>query len=714
MPTEMIRAAAAPRLMLRAILPVEIAAAATEGEGDGEGEGAPMKRPTFSISGYTGAPMYVAGFYSPVILDLAGLKAASQEIPVLRDHDPSCIVGMTDSVKINAAGVKMTGIVTGENDHAEEVVTQARNGFKWQASVGAGIDRREFLDSGKTAQVNGRTVAGPIVIAREATIYEISFVAIGADGATSASVAASQPLGSPTGDHVMNFEAWLQAKGFDPAALSEQQKAALKASYVAEQKPAEATPAPAAGGADGSVLAAQRLSQIFAETQAEEDRVAKITDIAARYVRERPASVSTIKKLAEMAVEAKGTKPEEFELNLLRATRAGAPAVIGNGRDAKLGASVIEAAVCLAGNLDKAELEKAYDERALNAANDCFRRGLGLRDLIMVAARSNGYDSAIWDDDRTVLRAAFNKLDVRADGFSTLSLPNILANVANKFLMQGFNAVETGWRQIAKVRPVRDFKQISTNTLTGGFLFEKVGASGELKHATVGEKNYTNQADTCGRIFAITRKDIINDDLGALTEVPMRIGRGAALALNNSFWTTFLATRDTFWASGNSNLITGGGTVLSSAALTTATTKFRKQTDPDGYPLGITPKILLVPPELEITADELMTSSFINTGGSSSTDKVPNRNVWGGKYTVVTSTYLSNSAITNYSTTQWFLLADPMDLPTIEVVFLNGRDTPIVESADAEFDSLGIQMRGYFDYGVALQEFRASVRSAGA
>jgi hypothetical protein len=56
---------------------------------------------------------------------------------------------------------------------------------------------------------------------------------------------------------------------------------------------------------------------------------------------------------------------------------------------------------------------------------------------------------------------------------------------------------------------------------------------------------------------------------------------------------------------------------------------------------------------------------------------------------------MSNSSYTGYSTTAWYLLANPDDLPVIEVAFLNGRETPVVESADADFDTLGVQFRGY-------------------
>lgn len=152
----------------------------------------PAKRPTFTIIGYTGAVMSISGFYSPVIVDLAGLKADTQQLPALRDHDAGRIVGQTSAISIDGKGVRLTGTVTGDNADATEVVTQAKNGFEWKASIGANIVRREFLDAGKKATVNGREVVGPVVIAREALLQEISFVSIGADNKTSATVAAKK------------------------------------------------------------------------------------------------------------------------------------------------------------------------------------------------------------------------------------------------------------------------------------------------------------------------------------------------------------------------------------------------------------------------------------------------------------------------------------------------------------------------------------------
>jgi phage head maturation protease len=701
-----------PALNITAAAPVEIRAA--------EGEG---KRPTFEIVGYTGAAMNVEGFYSPVIVELSGLVAERERIPILLGHDRERVIGQATPT-IDSGGVRLSGTITGDDDDARKVVTHAKNGFEWQASIGASVIRQEFVKAGEKAVVNGREVHGPILIAREARLYETSFVSVGADSQTSATVAASNPPGTPQGAHPM-FEQWLQAKGFDPTALNDVQKASLKAAYDAEQAAANAAVAAAAGNGNGGGNggqatppghggtnggSTQTLDEIVAARRAEDARVAEITRITAEAINARPMLVNELEAMARAAIEARTTTPTEFELHVLRATRASvAPGAIVRQGDRRASIRTIEAAVCLAGGLEKPE--KHFDDATLNAASDRFPHGIGLRDLMLMAARENGYTGYGSSDVRGLLEAAFRP-GLQAQGWSTVSLPGIFTNTANKFLVSGFNAVEDTWRAIAARGSVRDFKARTSYSLTGGAMYEKVGPGGELKHGTLGELSYTNRAETYGRMFAITRQDIINDDLGALTEIPRKLGRGAALKLNDVFWAEFMDNA-AFFTAGRGNYIEGASTNLQLSSLTTGETSFMDQTDEDGYPVAITPRILLVPNALAVTGANLMNSTMI-AGDTTANTVTMSNNPHAGKFRVVQSSYLSNSNYTGYSTTAWYLLADPSDLAVIEVVFLNGREQPVVESADADFNSLGIQFRGYHDFGCSLMEFRAGLKSKGA
>ena len=154
-------------------------------------------------------------------------------------------------------------------------------------------------------------------------------------------------------------------------------------------------------------------------------------------------------------------------------------------------------------------------------------------------------------------------------------------------------------------------------------------------------------------------------------------------------------------------------TALVIDGLTQAEQLFLDQVDPDGNPLAVTPVILLVPNAIYALAGQLMNATEIREDGNASKSKYPTNNPHAGKFRVHRSSYLSNAKYTGNSTKAWFLLADPNDLPVIEVAFLNGQERPTVESADADFNVLGIQMRGYHDFGVAKQDFRGGVKLKG-
>ena len=376
------------------------------------------------------------------------------------------------------------------------------------------------------------------------------------------------------------------------------------------------------------------------------------------------------------------------KLTEVRASRPSAPAIhVVAQAD---GPKVIEAALCLAGGLSN--VEKVFDAKTLEAA-DRRRSQSSLGEVLVEAARVNGYTGA----NRI---SQGNIREVLAAGFATHSISNVLAATYGKFLLQGYTAVESTWDRIASIRSVSDYKAVSGVRLNGGFDFEDVGASGQLKSADASDETRTIQAKLTGRMSSITMVDIINDDLGALTQVPARLGRGAAIKLNKDFWTEFQLNNSTFYQKETA----AAGNALAISSLKTAVTSYKKLTDPDGNVLGITPSILLVPPELEITADELMGSTVLITGENATRGNV---NVFAGRFQVVPSSYLTSG-------TTWWLCANPGELPGMEVAFLNGQRLPTVQQADADFDVLGIQVRGHFSYGVAKAESRGCYRMATA
>jgi len=604
--------------------------------------------PTFQMIAYTGGAMTVRGWDAPVVVDLAGLSWTAKSRPILKDHQPSLVIGHTTAIRQVDGELIVEGVVSATSRVANDVVSAGRNGFPWQASIGADAGGIEFVAEGETATANGREFEGPVYVSRRASLGEVSFVALGADDATEAKVAAT----------------------------AAEQESAMDKKTTEPQGDVAATAAPAETVVDtGDVVA-----KIRAEAAAEADRIAAIRKVAASN-----------DGIAAKAIS-EGWDATRAELEVLRAERAEAPAAIVKNSP-RVDDAVLEAAACKAANLGN--IDKHFDAETLEAADSY--RNLGLQEMMLIAARRNGFDGrSVKADTRAVLQA----------GFATMSLPGIFSNIANKFLLAGFNAVDQAWRQISSTRAVSDFKTVTSYRLNGGFEFEEVGPAGEIKAGGVSEESFTNAAKTYAKMFSVTRQDIINDDLGALSAIPQRIGRGAALAMNKAFWTEFLAN-GSFFTAGNNNLETSNAFGID--GLTAAEKAFLDQVDADGYPLAMMPSVLLVPTGLYAKANQVMASTEVRD--TSTSTKYPVANPHAGKFSVVTSPYLSNAAISGNSATSWYLLANPAELSTIEVAFLNGVETPTVEQADADFNTLGVSMRGYFDFGVAKQEPRAGVKN---
>ena len=146
-------------------------------------------------------------------------------------------------------------------------------------------------------------------------------------------------------------------------------------------------------------------------------------------------------------------------------------------------------------------------------------------------------------------------------------------------------------------------------------------------------------------------------------------------------------------------------------SLTAAELLFLSQTKPNGRPLGIPAKLLLVPPTLSVMATLLAKS--LELRDTTASTKYPTANPHAGKYEPVTSAYLSNATLTGYSAKAWYLFADPNVLAAMEVAFLNGVDRPTVQSTDEDFNILGVRFRGFIDFGVAMQDHRAAVKVKG-
>lgn len=598
----------------------------------------------------------------PIVVDLSGVEIAAQ-IPLMYNHyyEPAYRLGLI-AVQNSGSALTFSGEIDTDKVLGAGVVAEGKK-YDWQASIGADvIGKTEEIEAGKEANVNGRTIAGPAVIVRQCKLREVSLVALGADSDTHIRIAANY----------QNKQGEEQMENEKP-----------KITTVDPEKPAIDP---------GKVQAAMT----------NDDAVSKAVQAAiAKRDAEQKARIEAIdnvfsKDLPELKLEAitKGWTVDESKTALIKALRENkpvAPNVYVQGDHAGRGEMIHAAALISAGvNVD--DVVKDIGAPAVEAAQKQYRSGMGPKRLVLECAHANGFTDSMIDSGNWYEAASHG---VRA-GFSNVSLSGILANVYNKRLLQGFRYADQSWREIASIASVSDFKAINSYRLnmTGGF--EEVGSGGELKHAALSDESFSNQAKTYGKMLGLTRQDIINDDLGALNDVPFMFGRAAANSFNDVFWTAFLAD-SAFFATGNSN-IQSSGVALSIAGLEDAEKGFYAITAADGKPTGIKPAILLTPIALKNLAKQLYNDVSLGVTGVGSSKQVsPVSNPYAGQFKPVSSPYLVNAK-------DYYLLADPMDCAVIQAVFLNGRQEPFVESSAAEFNTLGILYRAYMDWGVALQD----------
>jgi len=288
--------------------------------------------------------------------------------------------------------------------------------------------------------------------------------------------------------------------------------------------------------------------------------------------------------------------------------------------------------------------------------------------------------------------------------------PYLLQDAANKSLQAAYGAYPSTWQQICATGSVSDFKTINLVRLGSFNSLDTIPEGAEYTAGTISEEREQLTAATKGKFIRLTRQMIVNDDLSGFARMAGMLGRAAARTVNKDVYAVLNANGNL--ANGRAIFNTTDGNLASSGAavsiftLSGARAAMRKQTDPSGHDyLNILPRTLLVPVAKEDHAREVVSSDY-DTDTTASRKRNPIQD-W-GPLTVVSDPYLDAS-----SATAWYLIADPMDAPLLEVRFLDGTQTPFIDDTE-EFMTDAIQWKVRLDYGVAANDRRGGYKNAGA
>jgi hypothetical protein len=362
-------------------------------------------------------------------------------------------------------------------------------------------------------------------------------------------------------------------------------------------------------------------------------------------------------------------------------------------REAKIAALVLRAT-------PDAESKKLISADLVSAARQY--RGQTLLEIARESLESTGENTRGMDKMELVKRSITS---------STSDFPVLLSGVNRQILLNSYSAVADTWRSFCRTGSVsdfREFKRLRMGTLSN---LDLVGENQEFKNKKINDADYEKiSASTKGNIINVSRQMIVNDDLSGLSQLASMLGRAAArsiesdvyamFALNSGNGPTMVDGNPLFHAShGN---IAGTAAIPSVASFDAIRTQMKSIKDKDNNDfLDIMPAIWLGPTALGGSAKVVNDAQFDTD--VSNKFQVPNK-----------SRGLFNQIIDTprLSGTAWYALADAGVEPVFEVVFLDGQQTPYLES-EMGFDVDGMRWKVRHDYGVGAIGYKGIVKNAG-
>jgi ATP-dependent Clp endopeptidase proteolytic subunit ClpP len=348
-------------------------------------------------------------------------------------------------------------------------------------------------------------------------------------------------------------------------------------------------------------------------------------------------------------------------------------------------------------------------------------RGMSLVDIARDALEMQGVRTR----GMTPLQVAKAATAPRAEaGLGTRSdFPVLLENVLYKMLKAAYDTAPDKWRQIAAVGSVQDFRAHPRLRLGSLPRLDTLLESGEFRsmHFPDAEKA-TIQAGTFGNVIGLTRQAIVNDDVDGFSRLVTMLGRAAARSIEIDVFALLASNAGTgpsigpfkgesvaqvMFHSSRAN-IDSTSAVPSQAALERCRVLMASQLDPDANDyLDLRPAVWVGPIGLGATVRASVASEFdFDAETTATTGKFMKPNVVRDLVSVIVDT-------PRLSGTRWYLLADPAIAPVLEVAFLQGQESPVIETEEG-FDYDGIRWRVRHDYGVAGTDFRGGVTNAGA
>ena len=301
-------------------------------------------------------------------------------------------------------------------------------------------------------------------------------------------------------------------------------------------------------------------------------------------------------------------------------------------------------------------------------------------------------------------------ISVRAQGEGISDLPNIVLDAANKLLRQAYQELPQTFKAFSRMATAPDFKNINRIMMSNAPSLLAVGENQEIKRGYISDSKETYQLGTYARIIPISRQVIINDDMDALTRLPMAVGRAASRLESDTVWAMILSNPN--MADGNAVFSTqhknlsASNTVISASAIGLGVSAMGIQVGLQGEILNLAPEYLVGPKALDIILRQITSANYAPV-----TQATVNPYVY---LKPITEGRLDNGVGgQTASKTGWYLFAGIDQIDTIEYTYLEGQEGVYMESRIG-WDVDGLELKGRLDFASKFIDYRGMYFNPGA
>lgn len=291
---------------------------------------------------------------------------------------------------------------------------------------------------------------------------------------------------------------------------------------------------------------------------------------------------------------------------------------------------------------------------------------------------------------------------------STSDFPLLFENAMNRALQARYMEAQPTYRRLARQRTYSDFRD-HHSVRVGDFptLQEVSPEAGEILGGTFSESKEVTAVKAYGVRVNISRQMLVNDSLNGIQQVLNDRGMAVARFEDANFYAMMLGgsnadgptlletTRQVFNTTDTTKA--GAAAAITVASLSIGRASIRKKKSLDGADLGLTASVLLVGPDKETEAQQIVAPIQAQQAG--------NVNPFSGILSVVTTAKITGNS--------WYLFASPDEAPCFEWGLLEGYEAPRFRIEDV-FGVQGTALTLEHDFGCGAIDFRGGFKNAGA